>query len=117
MVIFPIPFCIDAGTLLIPAVIQNKTGGEKFSSLAIESILENHPKVLEAGVVWVVYDDLGDRPKAYVTAMPRAHLEPQELIEWVKGKDGISEYMVPQEVEVMAERLPRISTGKVKRLS
>lgn len=43
------------------------TGEEKISSVAIESILEEHPDILEAGVIAVPDEVLRERPKAYIT--------------------------------------------------
>jgi acyl-coenzyme A synthetase/AMP-(fatty) acid ligase len=101
-----------AVNLLILIVIP--TGGEKFSSVTLESMLETHPDVLEAGVVPVADQEWGERPKAYVTARSGAHIDGKEVIEWVKH-NGISKFMVPREVEMVEELLPRTSTGKLKK--
>jgi len=89
------------------------TGREKFSSVALESMLEEHPDVFEAGVVATTDEELGERPKAYVVIKPGAQTNGADLIEWVKGKE-ISEVMVPQEVQIVG-RLQRTTTGKLKK--
>lgn len=38
----------------------------------------------------------------------------QEIIDWAKHISGISKFMVPREVEILAE-LPKTSTGKLKK--
>jgi acyl-coenzyme A synthetase/AMP-(fatty) acid ligase len=76
-------------------------------------MLEEHSAVLEAGVVAVADNEWGERPKAYVTAKPGAHVDGNEVIEWVKH-NGISKFMVPREVEMVGE-LPKTSTGKIKK--
>ncbi|KAF2114555.1 hypothetical protein BDV96DRAFT_547672 [Lophiotrema nucula] len=90
------------------------SGGENISSVALESMLCQHPSILEVGVVAVADSHWGERPKAFVTVKDGANIEPQELIEWAKHTSGISKFMVPREVEVIAE-LPKTSTGKLKK--
>ena len=89
------------------------TGEEKISSVAIESILEEHPDILEAGVIAVPDEVLRERPKAYITIKPGAQISGEALIEWVKRKE-IRKVMVPQEVQIVRQ-LPRTSTGKLKK--
>lgn len=77
-------------------------------------MLVEHPNVLEAGVVSVPDSHWGERPKAFVTLKMGESLTGEELIQWSKGHSGISKFMVPREVEIVAE-LPKTSTGKVKK--
>ncbi|KAL8370471.1 hypothetical protein RB595_000714 [Gaeumannomyces hyphopodioides] len=97
------------------------SGGENISSVALESMLVQHPDVLEAGVVAVPDSRWGERPKAYVTARPRRGggdaapaLRADELIEWARNQSAISKFMVPREVEIVDE-LPKTSTGKIRK--
>ncbi|KAI0022066.1 2-succinylbenzoate-CoA ligase [Xylariomycetidae sp. FL0641] len=90
------------------------SGGENISSLALESMLVKHPDVLEAGVVAVSDEQWGERPKAYVTARADRVPDGQAVISWAKDQSSISRYMVPREVEVVAE-LPKTSTGKIQK--
>jgi acyl-coenzyme A synthetase/AMP-(fatty) acid ligase len=90
------------------------TGGEKFSSLTLETMLEAHPDIFEAAVVGVVDEEWGERLKAYVIAKSGAHIDGKEVIEWMKH-NGISNFMVPREVEVVEGLLPRTSSGKPKK--
>ena len=89
-------------------------GGENISSVALESMLVQHPDVLEAGVVAVPDSHWGERPKAYITVQEGKTLQGQELIDWAKHQSAISKFMVPREVEVVRE-LPKTSTGKIKK--
>ncbi|TVY54682.1 putative acyl-activating enzyme 6 [Lachnellula cervina] len=90
------------------------SGGENISSVALESMLVQHPDVLEAGVVSVADSHWGERPKAFITVQSGKSLKGEELIEWAKHESSISKFMVPREVEIV-EELPKTSTGKVKK--
>ncbi|KAK9792012.1 hypothetical protein AB5N19_05033 [Seiridium cardinale] len=90
------------------------SGGENISSVALESMLVQHPDVLEAGVVAVADSHWGERPKAYLTIKEGKTLEPQAMINWAKSQSAISKFMVPREVEVVKE-LPKTSTGKIQK--
>ncbi|KAI8677176.1 hypothetical protein NCS56_00607100 [Fusarium sp. Ph1] len=90
------------------------SGGENISSVALESMLVEHPDVLEAGVVAVPDSHWGERPKAYVTVKGGKAVTGDEIISWAKHQSDISRFMVPREVEVVNE-LPKTSTGKIKK--
>lgn len=90
------------------------SGGENISSVALESMLVQHPDVLEAGVVSVADSHWGERPKAFITVKQGKSMKGEDLIEWAKHESAISKFMVPREVEVVDE-LPKTSTGKVKK--
>lgn len=77
-------------------------------------MLVQHPDVLEAGVVAVPDSHWGERPKAFVTVKQGKTLKGDDVIQWAKHKSDISKFMVPREVEIVAE-LPKTSTGKVKK--
>lgn len=90
------------------------SGGENISSVALESMLVEHPDILEAGVVSVPDSHWGERPKAYVTVKEGKSLVGEDVINWAKHQSSISKFMVPREVEVVKE-LPKTSTGKIKK--
>ncbi|KUI65445.1 putative acyl-activating enzyme 1, peroxisomal [Cytospora mali] len=90
------------------------SGGENISSVALESMLVNHPDILEAGVVAVADSHWGERPKAYVTIKEGRHVEGKDIVDWARHQSQISRFMVPREVEVIPE-LPKTSTGKIKK--
>ncbi|RMJ11884.1 hypothetical protein CDV36_008462 [Fusarium kuroshium] len=90
------------------------SGGENISSVALESMLVEHPDLLEAGVVAVPDSHWGERPKAYVTVKEGKAVKGDEIISWAKHQSDISKFMVPREVEVVNE-LPKTSTGKIKK--
>jgi acyl-CoA synthetase (AMP-forming)/AMP-acid ligase II len=92
------------------------SGGENISSLALESMLVTHPDILEAACVAVADSRWGERPKAFITVKSgrEGRLTGQEVIKWAKNQSGISNFMVPREVEVV-EELPKTSTGKLRK--
>ncbi|KAL4771481.1 hypothetical protein BDW60DRAFT_190111 [Aspergillus nidulans var. acristatus] len=90
------------------------SGGENISSVALESMLVTHPDILEAGVVAVPDSHWGERPKAFVTVKPGRQLKGKDVVDWARNTSGISKFMVPREVEVVAE-LPKTSTGKLRK--
>ncbi|KAK3939934.1 AMP-binding domain protein [Diplogelasinospora grovesii] len=90
------------------------SGGENISSVALESMLVEHPDVLEAGVVAVPDSHWGERPKAYITVKPGQTMTGQGLIDWARNQSSISKFMVPREVEIVKE-LPKTSTGKIQK--
>ncbi|KAH7170375.1 hypothetical protein EDB81DRAFT_752894 [Dactylonectria macrodidyma] len=90
------------------------SGGENISSVALESMLVQHPDILEAGVVSVPDSHWGERPKAYVTIKEGKSVTGDGVISWAKHQSDISRFMVPREVEVVNE-LPKTSTGKIRK--
>ncbi|KAI0449524.1 AMP-binding domain-containing protein [Xylaria acuta] len=92
------------------------SGGENISSVALESMLVQHPDVLEAGVVGLPDEQWGERVKAYLTvkAQNGSTLTPEAVIHWAKNQSAISRFMVPREVEIVGE-LPKTSTGKIQK--
>lgn len=49
-----------------------------------------------------------------MTAKHGRRLLGKDVIEWAKKTEGISGFMIPREVEVLAE-LPKTSTGKIQK--
>ncbi|KAF3922198.1 S-dihydroxybenzoyltransferase [Orbilia brochopaga] len=90
------------------------SGGENISSVALESMLAEHPDILEAAVVGVPDSHWGERPKAFVTIQSGRQVTGEAIIDWAKHSSDISKFMVPREVEIINE-LPKTSTGKVKK--
>jgi long-chain acyl-CoA synthetase len=89
-----------------------KRDGVKISALEVESALERHPGVLEAGVIGVPDGDLGDKARAYVTVRPGTTLGHAELEQFLADKLG--DLWRPKEY-VFVESLPKTPVGKVDR--
>lgn len=93
---------------------ESDIGGENISSVALEGMLMKHPDVVEAGVVAISDSHWGERPKAFITVKASSQVQGEQIIDWAKHQSDISKFMVPREVEIVAE-LPKTSTGKVKK--
>jgi fatty-acyl-CoA synthase len=85
------------------------SGGEKISSIEVESTLYRHGSVLEAAVIAVPDPVWGEAPKAFVTPKPGAQLNEEELKEFCKSR--LAHFKCPKYFEFGP--LPKTSTGKV----
>jgi long-chain acyl-CoA synthetase len=93
------------------------SGGVNIYPQETENLLITHPKVLDAAVIGVPNDDLGEEVKAVVQPMPDvppgAELE-RELIAFCR--EHLAHFKCPRTIDFEAE-LPRLPTGKLyKRL-
>ena len=89
-----------------------KVGGYSVYPPEIESIIEEHPSVVEAAVVGAPDDRLGEVPWAAVTLQPGSRVRPDTIRRWTEKR--LAEYKTPRRVIVVAE-LPHTGTGKVQR--
>jgi crotonobetaine/carnitine-CoA ligase len=86
--------------------------GENISPYEIESVVNEHPSVLESAAVGVP-SELGDEDvKVYLKLKPGAQLDFMEFIKWCDSK--LPYYMVPRYVEVVDE-LPKTPTQRIQR--
>lgn len=89
-----------------------KSGGYSVYPLEVESDLEEHPDVLEAAVVGLPDDTLGEVPVAAVRLRPGAKVTGEQLVVWAGVR--MAQYKAPREV-VVVDDLPRTGTRKVQR--
>jgi long-chain acyl-CoA synthetase len=85
-------------------------GGYNVYPREIEEVLYEHPDVLEAAVVGVPHDELGEEVGAAVTLKDGAATTAQELSEFVKGQ--VAAYKYPRRVWFVDD-LPKGPTGKI----
>jgi len=81
----------------------------------VEGVLQQHPRVLESGVVGVADADGLMKPRAYVVLKDGAEPSPQlarELQDFVKKTTSPHKY--PRSV-IFVDELPKTATGKIKR--
>jgi long-chain acyl-CoA synthetase len=93
------------------------SGGVNVYPQETENLLITHPKVMDAAVIGVPNDDLGEEVKAVVQLMPGVAPGPEverELIAFCH--EHLARFKCPRSVDFEAE-LPRLPTGKLyKRL-
>ncbi len=89
-----------------------KSGGYSVYPLEIEADLEEHPDVLEAAVVGLDDDHLGEVPVAAVRLRARSKATPEQLVEWAEAR--MAHYKAPRRF-VVVDDLPRTGTRKVQR--
>ncbi len=85
-------------------------GGYNVYPREVEEVLYEHPGVLEAAVVGVPHDQLGEEVAAAVVAKPGQQLDLEELKAFVKDK--IAGYKYPRVIWTVDE-LPKGPTGKI----
>lgn len=91
-----------------------KTRGEKVSTVEVENVLHELAGVLQAAVVGVPDDLLGEAVRAYVVLDGGAALTQEDILRFARTK--LENFMVPREV-VIVDELPHTESGKVRKRS
>ena len=86
------------------------SGGENVYPAEIETVLEDHPTVVEAAVIGVSNEEWGQVGKAFVVT--RETLTGEDVLAFCSER--LASYKVPASVEFL-EELPRNAAGKVER--
>jgi long-chain acyl-CoA synthetase len=86
-------------------------GGENIYPFEIENRIELHPEVVEAAVIGVENDSLGQEVKAVVVVRESSLLDAAAVRSWCAG--ALAAYKVPAYVELRSTALPRNASGKV----
>jgi long-chain acyl-CoA synthetase len=86
--------------------------GSNISPQEVEEALYQHPAVMEAGVIGVPDEVLGERVVACVTLRDGRAAEEQELIDF--ARERLADYKVPERIVFLRE-MPKGATGKVHR--
>jgi len=89
-----------------------KHGGYSVYALEVQETLEEHPDVLEAAVLGLVDERLGEIPVAVVRLTDGVALEPLDLRRW--AEERLADYKVPHRF-VAVDELPRTGTKKVQK--
>jgi acyl-CoA synthetase (AMP-forming)/AMP-acid ligase II len=90
-----------------------KSGGISIYPLEIESVLYQHPQVIEAAVIGLPDSQWGEALKAVIVLRDGAKVTSDELARFCKAR--LSSYKVPKSFEFIAE-LPHTEVGKVNKL-
>jgi len=86
-------------------------GGENIYCIEVESVLYEHPAVMDAALVAKPHHTLGEEPAAVVHLKPGMHTTEDELRSHVAGK--LAAFKVPVKVIFWPETLPRNANGKI----
>jgi long-chain acyl-CoA synthetase len=92
------------------------SGGVNIYPQETENLLVTHPKVMDAAVIGVPDDDLGEAVKAVVQPMPG--VEPDEELEReliAFCREHLAHFKCPRTIDFQDE-LPRLPTGKLYKL-
>jgi acyl-CoA synthetase (AMP-forming)/AMP-acid ligase II len=85
-------------------------GGNNIHAVDIEAVLLDHPEVIEAGVVGIPHQVLGEDVAAVVVLATSSTLTPDELRDFLAER--LADYKVPRRIE-FTDELPRNATGKI----
>jgi amino acid adenylation domain-containing protein len=87
-----------------------KTKGERVSPREIENVLCAMPGVLEAAVIGIDDEILGQAIKTFVVPAPSSSLSTKEIMKHCAS--NLESFMIPKEIEMMKD-LPRTPNGKI----
>lgn len=89
-----------------------KCRGEKVSPKEVENVLYSLNGVLEAAVIGVPDDILGEAVKLYVALEEGSHLTEKDILKYCSHH--LENYMLPKYVEIRTS-LPKTATGKISK--
>lgn len=92
-----------------------KSGGEWISSIALESLIGQHPAVAEAAVVGVPDDTWGERPVAMVVLQAGRSLTADDLrthLQQYADNGTLSKWAIPERY-LWTDTIPKTSVGKI----
>ena len=89
------------------------SGGENISTVEVESVIYQHPAVLEAAVVARPDEKWGETPCAFVTLKDDQNASEQEIIEFCRER--IARFKCPK--TVVFSTLPKTATGKIQKFA
>jgi len=87
------------------------TGGEKVSSVEVESILLTHPAVQDVAIIGKPDEKWGEVVKAIIKLKPGAIVTAEEIIKWCRER--MAGFKTPRTVEF--GDIPRTATGKIQK--
>ncbi|MDY7017813.1 MAG: AMP-binding protein, partial [Nitrospirota bacterium] len=89
------------------------TGGVNIYPNEIENAILTHPSVLDAAVIPVPHETLGEVAQACIQLKPGQTASKEQILEHLE-KTGLSGFKLPQDIAILDE-LPRFIDGKIKK--
>lgn len=89
-----------------------KSRGYRIELGDIEAALYSHPKIVEAAVIPIPDDDIGNRIKAFLSLHNNEKIDEHEIQKHCAKY--LPKYMIPDSIE-FRKSLPKTSTGKVNK--
>nr|WP_257391666.1 hypothetical protein [Halalkalibacter krulwichiae] len=86
--------------------------GENISSYEIESVINKHPKILEAAVIGVPSDLTEEEVLAVVHLKEEEELHPEEILEFCQSR--MAHFAIPRYIRFVKE-LPRTPSQRVEK--
>lgn len=89
-------------------------GGENIPVTVVESLLFQHPDILEASVVGLPDPRLGERACAVVVPRGEVRLTLDEMCDYLLAQ-GLSKHFLPERLELV-DALPKTPSGKIRKV-
>lgn len=89
------------------------SGGENISSIEVESVLYEHPAILEAAVIAVPHKKWGETPYAYIVLRENMRLSEQEVIAF--SRERLAHFKAVTGVNFV-DQLPKTASGKIQKI-
>jgi long-chain acyl-CoA synthetase len=86
-------------------------GGENVYCVEVESVLYDHPAVMDAAVVGLPHRVLGEEVGAVVQVTPSSQVTEDDLRKHVAER--LAAFKVPVKIEIRQDPLPRNANGKI----
>lgn len=87
------------------------SGGENVYSLEVESVIYQHPAILECAVIGIPSDTWGEAVHAIITLKQDNKVKEQELISFCR--EQIAGYKCPRSIEIRTEPMPMSGVNKI----
>ncbi|WP_234401962.1 class I adenylate-forming enzyme family protein [Thermobifida halotolerans] len=103
----------DAGFLYVVDRAKDMIlrGGENVYCAEVEAALQEHPAVLDAAVVGVPHEELGEEVGAVVRVVAGTPPDAEELRAFLSGR--LAAFKIPSRIITTADELPRNAAGKL----
>ena len=85
-------------------------GGENISCIEVEAAIYEHSDVLEACIIGVPDERLGEQVASAIYLKPGVELTQENIQDFLHGK--IAKFKIPFEIRFYKEPLPKIASGK-----